>query len=147
MSQFISDQDLEVFVRDVLQEEPRRKETAMRLSDRIAEQKIYEERVRCDCSPSMCACLLPMDLDGTKIQAGDGFDVRTADGREFTFHALGVRTVDGRLVEIFTAGWPAGCYRVQDGDIVSLERKGKGITKHQLLHRRANVGGGWDDGL
>lgn len=36
MSRFITDEQLKDFIRDVLQEEPRRKETALRLSDAIA---------------------------------------------------------------------------------------------------------------
>jgi hypothetical protein len=147
MSRYITDEDLEAFVRDVLQEEPRRKETALRLSDAIARHKAYEERARCDCGRGQCRCLIPMDLDGRRIQAGDAFTQITPDGREFHLGALGVRTLPEGRLEIFTAGWPAMTVCVPEHGRVELLRKGEGITKWELRHRRESVGGTWDDGL
>lgn len=151
MSEFISDQELEVFVRDVLMEEPRRKETAQRLSDAIAARKVYEDRSRCDCEVNCCQCYLPLVLDPGRIQAGDVFEhVMPRPGfapRVLTLGALGVRTRSDGGLDIFTAGWPPGVVRFPEAGDAVLKRKGRGITRAQLKHRREHVGDGWDDGL
>lgn len=147
MSRFITDEDLEAFVRDVLQEEPRRKETAMRIADAIAADKIYEERAKCSCQTNCCKCLLPMELVPDKIQAGDTFRQVTPEGREMTLGALGVRDRRDGRIEIFTAGWPPMIVQIPAHGTAHLVRKGPGITKEELRHRRAKVGGAWDDGL
>jgi hypothetical protein len=148
MSQFITDEDLETFVRDVLQEEPRRKETALRLSDRIRVQREYDDRAKCSCAVNSCECYLPMEIDPAKIQAGDSFRQTTPTGRTMDLFALGVRTMPGGQLDIFTAGWPPAVVRVPDHGTIAILEKGKGITKAQLRHRRERAwGSGWDDGL
>lgn len=147
MSRFITDEDLELFVREVLQEDPRRKQTALQLLDSIRAQHQYEERAKCNCVMNGCHCLLPMDIDPKQIQAGDGFEQTTPGGAKIHLHALGVRRPAIGIMEICTAGWPAAIVRTPDHGAVELTRKGKGITKAELRHRRNSFGGGWEDGL
>jgi hypothetical protein len=146
MSRFITDEDLETFVRDVLQEEPKRKETALRLSDQIKAQREYEDRAKCSCAINSCECYLPMDYHPNRIQAGDSFRQTSPIGSTIDLLALGVRTMDDGL-EIFTAGWPSAVVRIPAHGTVTLLEKGRGITKAQLRHRRDRWGGVWDDGL
>lgn len=147
MSRFITDEQLEEFVRDVLQEDPRRKETAIRLADAIVERRIYLARAECSCPTNGCICYLPFESKPNEIQAGDAFRQITPNGRELTLGALGVRRPAEGVLEIFTAGWPAAIVRIPDHGRVELVRKGNGITKAELRHRREHFGGDWEDGL
>jgi hypothetical protein len=149
MSRFIGDEDLEVFVRDVLQEEPRRKETALRLSDQIKAFKEYEDRAKCSCVLNCCNCYLPIVADPAKIQPGDAIQQVLPDGRIFTLGALGVRTHPDGTFDICTAGWPASIVstRYPEHGKVELAYKGRGFTKAELRHRREKFGDAWDDKL
>lgn len=147
MSRFIEDDKLREFVNDVLQEEPRRKQTALEISNRIKVFDAYMERGRCDCHGT-CEHYVTTPSRPQEIEAGDGFEQLAPNGRVLHLHALGVRRnpVTGQIFEIFTAGWPAAVVRVPEHGTVKLLNKGKGITKAELRHRREHFGGGWEDG-
>lgn len=148
MSRFIEDEKLREFVNDVLQEEPRRKQTALEISDRIKRHDDYERRAACDCGVNFCECYVTFPSKPTEIEAGDGFEQLAPNGEILHLHALGVRRnpVTGAIFEIFTAGWPAVIVRVPEHGTVKLLNKGNGITKAELRHRREHFGGGWEDG-
>jgi hypothetical protein len=150
MSIFIEDDRLREFVHDVLYEEPRRKKTALEISDRIKRHDDYVARAACSCATNSCGCKVTTPSRPTEIEAGDGFEQLAPSGQILRLHALGVRRDPNtdEIFEIFTAGWPAMIVRVpQDGTVKLLEgHKGTGITKEELRHRRKHVGGGWEDG-
>jgi hypothetical protein len=147
VSKFIDDQQLREFVRDVLQEEPKRKQTALEISDRIKAFDAYIARAECSCEANVCKCAATTPTRPTEIEAGDVFEQTGPHGQVLRLHALGVRRNNrNQIIEIFTAGWPAAIVRIPDHGTVKLLRKGTGITKAELRHRRESMGGGWEDG-
>lgn len=147
MSRYINDDDLELFVRAVLEDHTTAQYTALKLLDQIRAHKAYLALAQCSCEVNRCICYLPFQADSNKIQAGDTFRQITPTGRELTLGALGVRYPAEGVMEIFTAGWPAMVVRIPDHGRVELVRKGNGITKHELKHRRESFGGDWEDGM
>lgn len=147
MSRFIDDQELKTFVRMVIDGHKGGLDTAYTIDRRIREHEIYVARAECSCDANCCSCYLPSESKPNQIQAGDTFRQITPDGHELTLGALGVRHPAEGVIEIFTAGWPAAIVRIPDHGRVELVRKGTGITKAELRHRREKVGGDWEDGL
>lgn len=145
MSQFITDEELEKFAQEVLEDSGRRK--ALEIKERIRAHKEYMARAECACETNKCECYLPMTLEPDRIQAGDTFVQTAPNGEKITLGALGTRHRGVGSFEIFTGGWPPAIVRIPEHGTAELLRKGKGITKHELKHRRAHFGGGWDDGL
>lgn len=146
MSRYIDDKEFETFVRAVLEGHQIAKDMALKALDRIRAHQAYVARAECSCQQNTCICYLSFQPDPNRIQAGDAFRQITPTGREITLGALGVRYPAEGVTEIFTAGWPAAIVRIPDHGRVELVRKGNGITKAELRHRREKVGGGWEDG-
>lgn len=147
MSRYIDDDEFEVFVRAVLEGHQKAQDIALKSLDRIRDHKEYVARAECSCDVNRCICYLPFQSDPNLIQAGDTFRQITPGGRELTLGALGIRRPGEGVVEIFTAGWPPCIVRIPDHGRVELVRKGNGITKAELRHRREKMGGEWEDGF
>jgi hypothetical protein len=148
MSRFIDDDELEQFARAYIQNDNKTAAAiAVSVIDRIHQYRAYVARAECSCEVNRCVCYLPFESKPDQIQAGDAFRQITPNGRELTLGALGVRRPAEGVMEIFTAGWPAAIVRIPDHGRVELVRKGNGITKAELRHRREKVGGDWEDGL
>jgi hypothetical protein len=148
MSRYIDDQELEEFVWYVVGGEyTKATKIAKNLFAKISEHKAYLARAECSCEVNKCICYLPFESRPLDIQAGDAFRQITPDGRELILGALGVRRPAEGVMEIFTAGWPAAIVRIPDHGRVELVRKGNGITKAELRHRRDKGWGDWEDGL
>lgn len=147
MSRYIEDEELKTFVRMVIDGHDGAYDTARTVDRRIREHEAYVARAECSCETNKCDCYLPFVSKPDRIQAGDAFRQITPGGRELTLGALGVRYPAEGVMEIFTAGWPACVVRIPDHGRVELVRKGNGITKAELRHRRAHIGGDWEDGL
>ncbi len=147
MSRYIDDEELKTFVRMVIDGHNGAFDTAHTISRRIRDHEIYLARAECECAVNCCACYLPFESKPDQIQAGDTFRQIAPNGREITLGALGVRRPAEGVMEIFTAGWPAAIVRIPDHGRVELVRKGNGITKAELRHRREKGWGDWEDGL
>lgn len=148
MSRYVEDQELKTFVRMVIDGHDKAFEIAKAIDKRIRDHELYVARAECACPVNQCSCYLSFELEPDRIQAGDTFRQITPSGRELTLGALGVRRPAEGVLEIFTAGWPAMIVRIPDHGRVELVRKGNGITKAELRHRRsAGLGGDWEDGL
>jgi len=147
VSRYIEDQELATFVRMVIDGHKGAIDTAHTIHRRIREHEAYVARAECSCETNQCSCYLPFVSIPNQIQAGDTFRQITPGGRELTLGALGVRRPAEGVLEIFTAGWPPCIVRIPDHGRVELVRKGNGITKAELRHRREKFGGDWEDGL
>ena len=147
MSRYIDDEELKTFVRMVIDGHKGGLDTAHTIDRRIRDHEIYVARAECDCPVNSCTCYLPFESKPDQIQAGDTFRQITPDGHELTLGALGVRRPAEGVLEIFTAGWPAAIVRIPDHGRVELVRKGNGITKAELRHRRERGWGDWEDKL
>ena len=147
MSRYIDDQELEKLVNDILDGSYAAIEKARDIRRKISDHRAYIARAECECPVNCCECYLPSESKPDQIQAGDTFRQITPDGHELTLGALGVRRPAEGVVEIFTAGWPAAIVRIPDHGRVELVRKGNGITKAELRHRRERGWGDWEDKL
>ena len=147
MSRFIDDDELEQLAHNILDGNFKATEKARIILETIRQHRAYIALAECSCEKNQCVCYLPFEPKPLDIQAGDAFRQITPNGREMTLVALGVRRPSEGSLEIFTAGWPPMIVRIPDHGRVELVRKGKGITKAELRHRRDRVGGKWEDGL
>jgi hypothetical protein len=149
---YTSMDDFEALLRGIIKQDPAAVSQAAQTIERIEKDRAYIEFAECGCVQNSCQCYLPIELDQDRIQSGDTISqFIPAYGKEIRLHVLGVRHWGNRpydpdsYAEVCTSGWPAAIVRVRDG--VKLDKKGKGITKEELRHRRRQFGGGWDDEL